>query len=206
MNIETPIIHLTIPLIAALIGWVTNYIAVKMIFRPRRPIKCLGVTLLGLIPRRQRELARTIGQTIERELVSHEDVQRVLSSKGVHQEVFAILEQHIDKFLKGKLGQNPMLGMFLQGEMGESIKKMLLDHLSTVLPEVLQSLVERVESELSFSELVTNKIEQFDLAKLESIIYAISAKELKAIEILGGVLGFLIGLIQVGIVVLGNMY
>ncbi len=42
-------------------------------------------------------------------------------------------------------------------------------------------------------------IEEFDLGTLESIVYGIASKELKMIEVLGGVLGFLIGLLQVGI-------
>ncbi|NLD91879.1 MAG: DUF445 family protein [Fibrobacter sp.] len=44
----------------------------------------------------------------------------------------------------------------------------------------------------------------YDLVKFESIIYNIANKELKAIEYLGGVLGFVVGLVQLGIVLLGE--
>jgi uncharacterized membrane protein YheB (UPF0754 family) len=62
--------------------------------------------------------------------------------------------------------------------------------------------VERVEHRLDVSEIVRAKIEAFDLSKLEAIIYEVSARELKTIEILGGVLGFLVGLGQVAIMML----
>ena len=58
-------------------------------------------------------------------------------------------------------------------------------------------MVSRVEDKLDVSEIVRDKVERFDLAKLEAIIHEVSARELKTIEVLGGVLGFLVGLGQV---------
>ena len=49
--------------------------------------------------------------------------------------------------------------------------------------------------------MVENKINEFDLLKLESIIISISRRELKQIEYLGGLLGFIIGILQ-GIIIL----
>ena len=46
------------------------------------------------------------------------------------------------------------------------------------------------------------KVQAFDLDRLENMILEIATRELRAIEILGGVLGVLIGLIQVGILML----
>jgi uncharacterized membrane protein YheB (UPF0754 family) len=59
--------------------------------------------------------------------------------------------------------------------------------------------VDRVEHKLDVSEIVRTKVEAFDLTKLEAIIHEVSARELKTIEVLGGVLGFLVGLVQVAI-------
>jgi uncharacterized membrane protein YheB (UPF0754 family) len=59
--------------------------------------------------------------------------------------------------------------------------------------------VERVEERLDIKELVTDKVNAFDLSKLESMIYEVSSRELKTIELLGGVLGFIVGLGQVGL-------
>ena len=45
-----------VPLLGGVIGYVTNRIAVKMIFRPIKPVSVLGIKVQGLIGRRQREL------------------------------------------------------------------------------------------------------------------------------------------------------
>ena len=62
-----------LPLIAALIGWMTNYIAVKMLFHPKEPKKIVGITFHGVFPKRQNVLAEKLGQLVADELFSISD-------------------------------------------------------------------------------------------------------------------------------------
>jgi uncharacterized membrane protein YheB (UPF0754 family) len=194
----------SIPLIAALIGWITNYIAVKMIFRPRRPVNILGIPVHGLIPRRQKELAMSIAETVERDLVSHKDVQEVLKSPAVEKKISEFIEKEIDTLMNQIGKTNPMVAMVLQGDFGGQIKKMLGDQMQSVVPGFLEQIVVSVEEHLDFKTVVRNKVENLDLGSLEDLVYRISAKELKTIEYLGGVLGFLVGLVQVALAMAGS--
>jgi uncharacterized membrane protein YheB (UPF0754 family) len=192
----------SIPVISAFIGYVTNYIAVLMLFRPHAPRRCLGITLHGLVPRRQKEIAASLGAMIERDLLSHEDIQAALASAETTVEATAFLNEQIDLFIQNLAAQNPMIGMFVQGPLLEQVKGMLATQMSQKFPEFMGRVVEKVEDRLDVSEIVRTKIERFDLSKLESIIYEVSSRELKTIEVLSGVLGFLVGLGQVAIMVL----
>jgi uncharacterized membrane protein YheB (UPF0754 family) len=192
----------SVPIIAALIGYITNYIAVRMLFRPHRPKRFLGIVVHGLVPRRQKEIAASLGSMIERDLFSHEDIHAALSGADTAEEAAAFLSEQVDTFAQKVGAQNPMVGMFLQGPLLDQIKKMLSDQMAERFPEFMERIVSRVEHRLDVSEIVTRKIEGFDLTKLESLIYEVSARELKTIEVLGGVLGFVVGLVQVGIMVL----
>lgn len=193
-----------IPPISALIGWITNYIAVKMIFRPRKPIRFLGITILGLIPKRKSDLARKIGETVENELISHKDIHRVVNTPEFHEEILVSISKVIDSFIEKKLGANPLVAMMLSGEMAVQIKESLKQELRDFLPEFMENMFGKIETKLNFKEIVQDKIESFDLMKLEKIIYNIAAKELRAIEVFGGVLGFVVGLVQIAIILLGN--
>src|SRR3989338_4570246 len=51
------------PIAGAIIGWFTNYVAIKMLFRPYRPVNLLGYKLQGLIPKRRKEIAAGIAKT-----------------------------------------------------------------------------------------------------------------------------------------------
>lgn len=71
------------PLIGAVIGYFTNYLAVKMLFRPRTEIKFMGKTLPftpGVIPKGKPRLAKTIGRTVAGTLLTEEDLGKHLLS------------------------------------------------------------------------------------------------------------------------------
>jgi uncharacterized membrane protein YheB (UPF0754 family) len=195
-----------IPVISALIGWFTNWLAVKMIFRPRKPIRFTFITFHGLIPKRKTELARKIGETVEKELISHQDIHAVVTSEAFREQILEALMEKIEKFITDNFGSNPFIAMILSGETASRIKDMIRSELGNSLPGVLEELFEKVESKLDFKEIIRTKIEAFDLTKFEKIVESIAAKELKAIEVLGGVLGFIIGLGQAVFITILNMY
>ena len=57
------------PFITAGIGWLTNWVAIKMLFHPRKSIRVLIWQWQGLIPRRQKQLAQESAEIIEREIL-----------------------------------------------------------------------------------------------------------------------------------------
>jgi uncharacterized membrane protein YheB (UPF0754 family) len=193
------VLLVSIPLISALIGWVTNYLAIKMLFRPHKPVKILGFTIQGILPRRKSDLAIQIGETVEKELISHDDIKKAIDNPDFHKELSVTVVGAIETVLVTKLGANPMLAMFLSGDMVESIKGMLAEEVEKEVPVFMETMFERMESYIDFKELVARKVDEFDMDKLEAIVYDIASKELKTIEILGAVLGFLVGLVQLTI-------
>ncbi len=66
------------PILGAIIGYGTNRIAIQMLFRPREAKKILGLTVPmppGIIPKSREELARSVAQTVARELLSPESIR-----------------------------------------------------------------------------------------------------------------------------------
>lgn len=196
----------TLPILTALIGWITNYIAVKMIFRPRKEVRIAGIRLIGLIPKRKHDLAVRIAETIEKELISHRDIREIIQSDDFYLHTGNLIKKKITDLIDEKLLANPLVAMFITPEMSENLTDMLMEELQKEIPGLIDTLFEAVEKKLDFKKIIRDKIDGFDLSRLESIIYTIAAKELKAIELFGGVLGFVVGLIQVLIIFLGNMY
>ena len=62
------ILFIITPLITAAIGWLTNWVAIQMLFHPREPMR-LFFWKAGLIPRRQQQLAEESAEIIEREIL-----------------------------------------------------------------------------------------------------------------------------------------
>ena len=198
-----PPLILLLPLIAALIGWLTNYLAVKMLFHPKLPIKILGVSIQGVFPKRQKQLAEKLGTLVAEELFSVKDVAQKLKELATSSESMELVGKRIEKTIREKLVKSfPMLAMFLTDEMVEKVTNLFKSELQDFLGESAQDLGRKLEETLDVKELVRVKVEAFSSNKLEEILVAIMSKEFRFIEIIGAVLGFFIGCVQVGIILI----
>ena len=185
------------PFICAIIGWLTNYIAVKMLFRPKKPVNLLLFKIQGIFPKRQKALAENLGKTIEKNLISHDDIQKVINDKSFHDGFINIASRKIDDFINVKIATiNPMIASFLSDDLKQKIRSVLMEELEAMVPEFLEKAASELESRIVFSEVVREKIEAFDSAKIEEILFSVMKSEFKFIEIIGGILGFVIGIIQ----------
>lgn len=91
--------YIATPIIGAIIGYVTNWIAVKMLFRPRKEIRVFGKRLPftpGVIPRGQSRLARAVGNVVETQLLTPEYMGEKLLSKDSEKEFKSHVQSWID--------------------------------------------------------------------------------------------------------------
>ena len=189
-------LYFLFPLIGAITGWVTNWIAVKMLFHPKQPKNFLFFKVQGVFPKRQKVMAEKLGHIVASELFSIDDVVEKMKSSD-NKDVFGFVEKKIDDFIDIKLAANmPMLAMFLNDDLKVKIKTTLLDEISEVIPGVIDSYADKLKNEIDVKAVVYEKVVNFSSDKLEDILYSIMKKEFKFIELLGGVLGFIIGVIQ----------
>lgn len=189
--------YLIAPFICALIGWFTNYMAIRMLFHPRKPVKILGWTLQGVFPGRRKELAASLAAMVEKELVSRGDIRKMICSPEFSARFSKALNDHLHEFASTKLATlHPMLAMFMNGETVESIKNLLTRETGKHLPRLLNTISAHLEKSLDIKSMVQDRIEQFSMDKLEMILLGIMKKELRFIELMGAVLGFAIGIFQ----------
>lgn len=184
------------PLIGALIGWGTNLFAIKLIFRPLRPVKIpfLGIEIQGLIPKRRLDISRNIGEALEQEIISPEEIIDNLTSEKTKAEIIKYIKHVVMKRVSEKLP------VFIPSAFRESIATYLGDmidhHGNEIFDEMKATLVDKAKQEFRLKEIVEEKINSFDFEQLEELIIMLSRQELKQIEILGGIIGFFIGIAQ----------
>ncbi len=193
---------LSIPFISAFIGWFTNWVAIKMLFHPREPRKFLWITFQGIFPKRQEQFGEKLGKLVSEEFLSFSDIEQRISDPGNLQKILPMVDAHIDTFLHTKLGKRfPMISMFIGEKTIGNLKEAFMEELQELFPVLMQHYAGQLQKELDLEHIVTEKVRQFSSDKLESVLHQIMAKEFRFVEILGGVLGFLIGIFQVFITV-----
>lgn len=146
-----------LPPVCALIGWFTNWVAIRSLFRPRQPWRLFGkrVPLTpGLLIRKQDELAHSVGRLSSEEFLDGGRVSEyVLARMGLHD-------------AKG---------------FGATVAR---------------DLIEKGVEKLDLGELVADRIRSLEPADVETVVLRVMRRELRYIEVLGGVIGFAVGVVQ----------
>lgn len=187
-----------IPFISAFIGWFTNWVAIKMLFHPKKPIKILGITFIGLFPKRQVQFAEKLGKLVSDELLSFQDIESKITNPANIEQLMPQIDAHIDHFLRVKLAdQMPVISLFIGDKTIQQMKSVFMTELKELFPSIMKSYMGNLQRDLDLEKIVIEKVKGFSTDKLEKILNDIMSKEFRFIEILGGILGFLIGIIQV---------
>ncbi len=167
------------PVVGSLLGFITNFIAIKLLFHPKK--KLLGIQ--GLLPKRKSEIAERAGEIVNSYLVNSEEIRKQIDKDKLHEAIEKFIEKN-----KNKLWEFPLL----KGVIKNIIVSLLIDKDGYFNKRVIESFID----EGMVSEIVEQKINEFDISVLESLIKKASGPELNFIIFSGAALGFIIGLAE----------
>ena len=188
-------IILIMGIIGGIIGYITNKLAIKLMFRPINPIKIqiLNLEIIGLIPKRKKEIAVKIGEIIQDEFVSIDDILKDLVTEEDKEKAVEYIKEKVRTIIDEKAALIPSyIKSIIKGYIDEIIEKEVNDSIN----ELGEDIVQKAHQRVNIQEIVENKVNDLDLIELENIILSVADNELKHIELLGLILGFLIGIVQ----------
>lgn len=190
-----------LPFIAATIGWFTNYIAVKMLFHPRKPIKIGFITLHGIFPKRQLDIASSVGRMVAKDLLSSKDIEERLATEDNIRAIIDKIEDTLDNYFEVKFPTKfPLLSKFFSPKMRGKVKDEMLDEVEHLAPVLIANQVNDLDKVFDVEQIIKEKVTNLPTEKLEALMMGIIENELTFIEWVGAVLGFFIGLVQVFLV------
>ena len=183
--------------ISATIGWITNWVAIKMLFRPHKEISFGLFKIQGLIPKRRAEIGSGIANIIQNELISVKDVISNIDREEFSKRLDSSIDKVLEKNLKAKVKEKfPVLQMFFTDRMAKDVSNTIKDIIMGNQEKIFEIFSNYAEENIDFEVIISDKISNFSLNKLEEIITFLAKKELKHIEIIGAILGMLIGAVQ----------
>ncbi len=192
-----------IPIVGSIIGWFTNFLAIRMVFNPKYPIKILFWELQGIFPKRKEEFAKKLGELIERELINHEDIEKACNNPDFYNTLSKHVEKTTREVLNSKISHLHLkVPSSIQERIVTIFAKAITGEVEGVIPQITQQALKEIRQRVDIKEMVREKITEFPMDKLEDLVFTIMKKELGFVEIIGGVLGFLIGCIQVAMIIL----
>lgn len=186
------------PVISAVIGYVTNVLAIKMTFYP---LEYKGIKPIlgwqGIIPSKAGKMAAKAVDLLTRDLFKPKDVFSNLSSDEIvrlTREDFRKMSRSIlDSVLDSKMpGSNTLVG--------KSVRNNVEAELAKVLPEIVDDTLSKVKDDIdTILDLKTLAVDTLkdDKALINKIFLDLGGKQFRFIETSGAWLGFLFGLGQI---------
>ena len=191
-------------LIGAVIGYITNWLAIKMLFRPREAKYIFGMKLPftpGLIPKEKSRIANKVGETVGTHLLNSDSLSKALKDDKIKAKFNEVAKEKINQIinsnstlensLKNTLGENYYA---LKGNMIDNIAKTILESIqeeefkNKVKFYIVDSIKERLNKEPEkiidfinsnkFREVIINTLEE---EKTRDIIGKALLKEVKAL-------------------------
>lgn len=189
-----------LPAVGALIGWLTNEIAVRMLFRPKHPLKIpfTGLVFQGVLPKRHADLAASIGRTVADDLLPTAELLSHLDVQGFKSDLVRAVGDHVDDRIRGSVTR--LLPTNVQTAISTYVREVVEREAETVMEDLLDHIGDEVVERIDVRSIVEQKMLELNLDELEQMARRIAGKELHAIVVFGAVLGFFIGLLQMLIV------
>ncbi len=168
-----------------------------MLYHPREKLGIGPFSIHGVIPRRKAALAKDIAEAVQEEFLAEDVIREALSSPEMADSLVEVFEKQIDSFFLNTLGRNPLLANVFESDAVRSMKEKHKSLIRRELPGIIEKVVTPVSAGISFQKQIEQKILNYDLDELEKLTHQVMGRELKEIERLGALIGFIIGLVQV---------
>jgi uncharacterized membrane protein YheB (UPF0754 family) len=97
-----------------------------------------------------------------------------------------------------------MLAFFVGDKSRDKIKKAMMEEMETIGPQVMQQAFTNLESSLDIEQFIKDRVSKFSTSQIEKLIKGILATEFAFIEWVGAIVGFIVGIVQVLIIVFGT--
>jgi uncharacterized membrane protein YheB (UPF0754 family) len=187
------------PVFGLFVGWFTDWLALKMIFRPKEPKRYLGVfKWQGLFLKRRKEVAAAYGDLIARDVLTPANIIDAVLAGPLSDQLFDMIQKHVQKMIDEEAGVAKPFIIFAVGTSRyEEMKRMVLRKLMVRLPRTLKHLEGYASEAMDVRNTLVTKMQQLTPDEFEGILRPVFKQDEWILITVGAVLGFLVGELQV---------
>jgi len=189
------------PVFGLVTGFVSDYLALTMLFAPRQPRRILGVRLQGVLHADRAEITRNYARIMAEDLFSPEMlIHEVLTGPGSDR-LLAMVRTEVMAAIDAETGiVAPIVNLAIGTRRYQAIKDAIGAQAAALTPSVLGSLSDYAARTIDLEHTLVDKMNQLTSEQFESIMRPIFKDDEPLMVTVGAVLGFLVGELQVEVV------
>jgi len=186
-----------LPLFGMIVGYATNAVALKLIFRPLYPKRILGLfTFQGLFLKRQKEVAEAYAKIVDQEIVTTESMfEYVMRGPGA-QKLAEIIQEHVGKVVDDTIGNTKGLVELVVGKKMEAVKNIAVYRLVQELPISVRSIFHYTHEALDIENQLNDKMQSLAPQEFEGFLRPVFQEDETTLILVGAFLGLVAGMLQ----------
>lgn len=185
---------LIMPAFGLCVGWFTDWLALKMIFNPKRPIHVFGLTVQGLFLKRRREVAADYGALIAEEIITPRKVIEAVLRGPLSDRVLAMIRRQVQDALDRTTGlARPLVTLTIGGTRYQHMKATIAEKIMARLPETMTYVEEYARDTMDIRNLLRDKMQRLDEKQFEALIRPAFEQDEWILITVGAALGFVMG-------------
>jgi uncharacterized membrane protein YheB (UPF0754 family) len=189
---------LVLPIFGGCIGLFTDWLAIKLIFVPREPIRLWNVTVQGKFQRRRAEVAQQYGELIAREVLTVENLMATILCGPRSDRLLAMVQRTVEKVVDEQTSAaKPMVVMTIGTTRLAEMKQAAAVRAVERLPDTIRQAEDYLTKAMDVAKMVEGRMLKLTPIEYEGLLRpAFRQDEWKLIAV-GGIIGFLVGELQV---------
>ena len=188
---------LIMPAFGLVVGWFTDWLALKMIFNPKRPIRILGIEFQGLFLKRRKEVAAEYGALIADEIITARKVIEAVVNGPLSDRVFRMVNREVQSALdRGSGIARPLVVLTVGSARYRAMKASISAKVMARLPETMAYLEDYARESMDVRNLLVEKMQRLDELQFEALIRPAFEQDEWILITVGALLGFSMGEVQ----------
>lgn len=195
-----------LPVFGGLVGYVTNWIAINLIFRPLRPRRIGPWVLQGLFLKRQRQVARVWCRLVTREIVTIRQIIEAMIHGPRAAATRALVKRHIQPIADEALGSlRPAAEVAVGSKRLAEIRRSVGDKAVSVSIEPFKHWGFNEDRALVLERLLRERMEALPPEEFQDLLRPCFQEDEWKLIVMGGVLGLMAGVAQLLLVFGGTL-
>ncbi len=191
----------TLPVAGFIVGWLTNWLALKLIFRPLHPISFGRYTFQGIFLKRQKEVSETFARVNCVEILNTKAMWNSILTGPLSKNFYAMLRAHTIVFTETLIGSLKPIAIAAMGSttfsmMKEDIASMVTEQ----LPTIIDHSYEYTAQALDLENTIKGKMIALSPKEFEGVLHPAFEEDEFLLIMVGGILGLLVGVLQMFVV------
>ena len=186
-----------LPAFGLFIGFASDWLALQMLFNPKRPIKILGLTYQGLFLKRQQEVSRDYARLVSEQIITPANIwEGILTGPG-SDKLFALVQKHVEKTVDEQAGiARPLVAFAVGSRQYQQMKKAVTEKLVQTLPATMKHVEGYAEGAMDVRNTLMDRMQRLSPEEFEGMLRPAFKEDEWALITVGAVLGFLVGELQ----------